>query len=45
MNSFSAVNSVHMSIHSQMTLDLLKGKEQFTGFVISDYDVINKVAY
>lgn len=45
MNSYSAVNDVHMSINSQMTLDLLKEKEKFTGFVISDYDVINKVAY
>jgi len=44
MCSYSAINNIAMSINGESVIGVLKGKEKFNGFVISDYDERTKIA-
>ena len=45
MCSYSAMNGIPMSINPGVLTSMLKDKEGFDGFIISDYDEIGKIAY
>lgn len=44
MCSYSAVNSIPMAINGDLLLNILREKEGFNGFLISDYNERTKVA-
>lgn len=44
MASFSAINNIGMGINANLLTEVLKKKEGFDGFIISDYDDISVIA-
>ena len=44
MVSYSSINGIAMSINPAIVTGKLKNEEGFDGFLISDYDVIGKIA-
>jgi len=44
MCSYSAMNGIPDSINPTLLIDKLKNEEGFDGFIISDYNEVEKVA-